>query len=150
MAPGLQPSAQPSQPFDRDSLAPILDISTFDRPGGFSRKSSSDFSQTSHADPSVANQHGISQLRDILAKIHTASPFKKNAIMQTALDVSQEHSLWNANVSPIAQVNESIHADEASPQEVGALYCSFQSENITDTIDHEDGGGGPNMRLIHH
>ena len=65
---------------------------------------------------------------------------------------SKEHSLWNANVSPITQINDETMDDEkpAVLHEASALYKSFQSENITDTIDADDAAGGPNVRLINH
>lgn len=46
--------------------------------------------------------------------------------MQSASDASnKEQSLWNANVSPITQVNETIDEEEISPHEGSALYRSF-------------------------
>ena len=75
------------------------------------------------------------------------------ALVKQACSDQQEHSLWNANVSPITQVaddHDETDEDSASPlqPEGSALYHSFQSENITDTIDQD--GGGPNARLINH
>ena len=113
------------------NLTPGLDLSTFDRAGRFSRKSSCAISQSSIIELNSANY-----LREILAKIHSSSPFKKNAelptdsVNQLALgvnqpsDFSKEHSLWHANVSPITQVDEI--EDGGSPLNPdNALYRSF-------------------------
>ena len=67
-------------------------------------------------------------------------------VMQHASDVSREQSLWNANVSPISPKKDSPLKEDGS-----AIYQSFQSENVTDTIDYEEENiGGPGTRLINH
>ena len=117
-------------------MTPALDMSTFDRVGNFSRKSSSCAKNlvspnSAIEDSDAKNGYTSVPLRDILAKIHSASPFKKNAQMlngilpqkgsaiaeqQLLLQMQQteEHSLWNANVSPITQVNDET-MDDAKP-----------------------------------
>ena len=70
-------------------MTPVLDMSTFDRVGNFSRKSSCLPSPApnhiNHATAeSGSKQYSSVPLREILAKIHSASPFKKNAQMVPA------------------------------------------------------------------
>ena len=64
-------------------MTPALDMSTFDRAGDFSRKSSCAKINVSPKgalnDSEVKLGYTSVPLRDILAKIHSASPFKKNA-----------------------------------------------------------------------
>ena len=62
--------------------------------------------------------------------------------------------MWNANVSPITLAHDTVGEEEEEDRDLcnlhpdnNALFQSFQSENITDTIDQE---GGPNARLINH